>query len=75
MKASILRVFIRLGPMQCWICKPRQAWKGAAVAIFICAVGCLATFLLIYSTYCIQQSDHDKTSLSSDCSALAAQTI
>lgn len=29
--------------MQCWIYKPRQAWKGAAVVYFTCAVGCLAT--------------------------------
>lgn len=31
--------------MQRWTSKTRQARKGAAVAGFMCAVGCLATFL------------------------------
>ena len=75
MKASILRVYSWLGPMQYWICKPRQAWKGAAVANFICAVGCLATFYYQTQPTVFKESDYDKTSLSSDCSALAAQTI
>lgn len=72
MKARILRVLSWLGPMQYWICKPRQAWKGAAVANFICAVGCLATNLLIFSFI---ESYYDKSSVSSDCSPLATQTI